>query len=160
MNWDAIGAIAETVGAIGVIASLVYLAAQIRQNSRIGRLNAHQAISDSIARSMDPIFTDPELHRIWRKAGEHPEELTSEERERFGMFLYSLFGTFYNAHLFADLDSAIHGRYERLVDRYLSSPAVRAWWQRQAQTFDPAFVRIIEERLRRITVQPKDRPAA
>jgi hypothetical protein len=32
MNWDAIGAIAELLGAIGVIASLVYLATQIRQS--------------------------------------------------------------------------------------------------------------------------------
>ena len=32
MNWDAIGAVAELLGAIGVIASLAYLATQIRQN--------------------------------------------------------------------------------------------------------------------------------
>ena len=32
MNWDAIGAIAELLGAIGVIASLIYLATQIRQS--------------------------------------------------------------------------------------------------------------------------------
>ncbi len=32
MNWDAIGAIAELLGAVGVIASLVYLATQIRQS--------------------------------------------------------------------------------------------------------------------------------
>ena len=32
MNWDAIGAIAELLGAIGVIASLVYLATQIRHS--------------------------------------------------------------------------------------------------------------------------------
>ena len=35
MNWDAIGAIAELAGAIGVIASLIYLARQIRQNYMI-----------------------------------------------------------------------------------------------------------------------------
>ena len=34
MNWEAIGAIAELLGAFGVIASLIYLATQIRQNSR------------------------------------------------------------------------------------------------------------------------------
>jgi hypothetical protein len=33
MTWDAIGAIAELLGAMGVIASLVYLAGQIRQSS-------------------------------------------------------------------------------------------------------------------------------
>ena len=32
MNWDAIGAIAELLGAVGVIASLVYLATQIRHS--------------------------------------------------------------------------------------------------------------------------------
>ena len=34
MNWEAIGAIAESLGAIGVIASLVYLASQIRDTRR------------------------------------------------------------------------------------------------------------------------------
>ena len=32
MNWDAIGAIAETLGAVGVIASLVIFATQIRHS--------------------------------------------------------------------------------------------------------------------------------
>lgn len=30
MNWDAIGAISEMLGAIGVIASLVYVGSQVR----------------------------------------------------------------------------------------------------------------------------------
>ncbi len=39
MNWDAIGAIAELLGAIGVIASLIYLATQIRQRREQMREN-------------------------------------------------------------------------------------------------------------------------
>jgi hypothetical protein len=34
MNWEAIGAIGEVGGAIAVVATLLYLAAQIRQNKR------------------------------------------------------------------------------------------------------------------------------
>jgi hypothetical protein len=34
MSWDGISAIAELVAAIGVVASLAYLAVQIRQNTR------------------------------------------------------------------------------------------------------------------------------
>jgi hypothetical protein len=37
MNWEAIGAVAETLGAVGVIASLVYLAGQMGQNARATR---------------------------------------------------------------------------------------------------------------------------
>ena len=35
MNWEAVGAIGEIVGAIAVVLSLVYLAAQIRQNTKL-----------------------------------------------------------------------------------------------------------------------------
>ena len=34
MNWEAIGAIGEIVGAAGVIVTLLYLASQLRQNTR------------------------------------------------------------------------------------------------------------------------------
>ena len=41
MNWDAFGALAELLGAIGVVASLIYLATQVRQNSRHVRSQSH-----------------------------------------------------------------------------------------------------------------------
>ena len=34
MNWEAIGAIGEIIGAAGVIITLLYLASQLRQNTR------------------------------------------------------------------------------------------------------------------------------
>jgi len=34
MNWDAIGAVGEVVGAIGVIVSLLYLASQVRHSAK------------------------------------------------------------------------------------------------------------------------------
>lgn len=37
VNWEAIGAAAELLGAIGVIASLLYLATQIRQSTRTAK---------------------------------------------------------------------------------------------------------------------------
>ena len=40
MNWDAIGAIGEAVGALGVIASLGYLAIQIRAQNRESQVEA------------------------------------------------------------------------------------------------------------------------
>ena len=34
MNWDALGAIAELLGAIAVFLTLAYLTVQVRQNSK------------------------------------------------------------------------------------------------------------------------------
>ncbi len=35
LDWQAIGALAEIFGAVGVIASLIYLGAELRHSSRI-----------------------------------------------------------------------------------------------------------------------------
>ena len=43
MNWEAIGAIGEIIGAIAVVATLVYLSAQIRQSNREARASTLQA---------------------------------------------------------------------------------------------------------------------
>ena len=34
MNWEALGAVAELLGAIGVIVTLIYLSRQISHNSK------------------------------------------------------------------------------------------------------------------------------
>ena len=43
VNWDAISAIAEVVGVLGVIASIVYLAIQVNLNSVEIKLNTETA---------------------------------------------------------------------------------------------------------------------
>ena len=52
MNWEAIGAIGEIVGAIAVVATLGYLATQIRQNTRSVRASAYQAAQRDIEASI------------------------------------------------------------------------------------------------------------
>ena len=47
MNWEAIGAISEILGAVAVVATLVYLSAQIRQSTKVARSAARQAIADA-----------------------------------------------------------------------------------------------------------------
>lgn len=49
MSWEAIGAIGEVVGAAGVIASLIYLAVQIRQNTRSVEAATYQSVAESLA---------------------------------------------------------------------------------------------------------------
>lgn len=42
MNWDAIGAIGEIAGAAAVVATLVYLARQIRHNNAVSEAHVYQ----------------------------------------------------------------------------------------------------------------------
>ena len=68
MDWDAIGALAELAGAIGVILSLVYLAVQIRQNTaqmerseRAARGAAYQGVLSNLQVFLTPVGADSEL---------------------------------------------------------------------------------------------------
>ena len=47
MNWDAISAVSETMGAGAVVISLVYIAAQIRQNTQMMRSTAKQSLTET-----------------------------------------------------------------------------------------------------------------
>ena len=47
VNWEAVSAIGEIVGAIAVVVTLAYLAVQIRQNTQVARSTARQAITQT-----------------------------------------------------------------------------------------------------------------
>jgi hypothetical protein len=49
MNWEAIGAIGDAVGGLAVVASLVYLALQIRHNTRSVEAATYQSVAESMA---------------------------------------------------------------------------------------------------------------
>ncbi|MGB0133791.1 hypothetical protein, partial [Dokdonella sp.] len=72
MNWDAIGAIGEIAGAIGVIVTLLYLAIQLRQNTKASNAIAVQNSMENSARFSELISKDPELARTFYSGLSHP----------------------------------------------------------------------------------------
>jgi len=48
MNWDAISAIAELLGALAVIVTLIYLAVQLRQQNTVTKAQIEQQRADSV----------------------------------------------------------------------------------------------------------------
>jgi len=83
MNWEAIGAIAESLGAIGVIATLAYLAQQIRHNTSMGRSAAATATSQATSSLNFLLAQDLDANRTYWKGLASPRELSDDERLRF-----------------------------------------------------------------------------
>ncbi|RLA55166.1 MAG: hypothetical protein DRQ65_04760 [Gammaproteobacteria bacterium] len=74
MNWEAIGAIADIVGATAVLATLIYLALQISQNSRLigqqndmARAQTIQLRADSVAQLIALIVNSEASIATWTK---------------------------------------------------------------------------------------------
>ena len=89
MNWDAIGAIGEIIGAIAVIATLLFLAIQIRQGSQSQREANVIARSEAVDRVFEQftgfrrlLASDADVTRIWL-AGCAAESLDAIDENRF-----------------------------------------------------------------------------
>ena len=67
MDWDALGAIAELLGAVAVFMTLVYLAVQLKQNNAFAQAQAMQARTDTQLNMISFVLSDPKYLRSIRK---------------------------------------------------------------------------------------------
>ena len=91
MNWEAIGATGEIVGAIAVVVAIGYLAVQIRQNTRSLRAATHHSSARSATETQDLCAQSDDLSRVFRIGSREREELTEDERQRWDAMLMSIF---------------------------------------------------------------------
>ncbi len=158
MNWDAIGAIAELLGAIGVIASLIYLATQIRQsreqmgqNTRAMKAGAYQ----SFFQSMDEVATrsssGPEYAKAVRLGSADLDQLSEEEAFYFNNWIIGILVAFENGHYQYRTGMLEEDRWRlhrSLLTMALSRPGVRQWWKQNPMGNDflgPEFVALVSE---------------
>ena len=70
MNWDAMGAIAEALGAIAVIATLVYLAVQVRHLKSELHMSSLKDQAETFSVVTNAVATSPELAKVLERAKE------------------------------------------------------------------------------------------
>ena len=97
MNLETINAGAQLIAAIGVIASLFYLAAQIRQNTRSMRAMVVDSLAQSIADLIRPMAENRELMRAFHVVVEDWHGATGDDRMRALPLFFSTFKLFENA---------------------------------------------------------------
>jgi len=82
MNWEAIGAIGETVGAFAVVVSLIYLAMQLRAQNKESRLRSVHEIMEAFRTSM-AILEEKEQADIFLRGTESYGDLDDVEKMQY-----------------------------------------------------------------------------
>ncbi len=147
MNWDAIGAVGEILGAAGVIVTLIYLARQIRQNTRATRLSTSHSIATAARDWNRPLLLDPELAWTFQVGTEDPSRLDEKEHARFIELCFSLLRMFEDAHYQyhnGALDRDVWKGYEKLYAAYAKAPGFQMYWKERKETFRPEFREYID----------------
>jgi len=148
MDWQAIGAIGEIVGAAAVVATLAYLAIQIRQNTERERL-AQEFLSNQYFNELRMLVaSDPELAEIEMRGTANLSSLTPIERRRFDELMVSWVWAMQKAYrqmaamrLATDFSGGEH-----IFRRRFNGPGFISWWSAAKGEFtDPEFCAAMDE---------------
>lgn len=156
MTWESAAALAEIVGAVAVVISLVYLAVQVRMNSnQIAQNSEH--IEATIYHSTNESFTnwfsliaqDSETAEIWGKVLSNAE-LGEVEKIRAHALLTTLFLS-YEANYQQERLGIVNRKSLEMpaLKAIVSAPTVASWWEQQGpriftSEFRDAMAQVIE----------------
>ncbi len=143
MNWEAVGAIGEIVGALAVFLTLAYLAVQIRQNTNAVRATALDSSVNSVLVVREKLFEDPELMGLYLKGLENPEGLNEIDKARFMLLMQNILWALWNAYSqaeIAELSSDFWESQKSVVRRVFSSQGGEWFLNNYGHEFPASFL--------------------
>jgi len=148
VNWDAIGAIGQIIGALAVVISLIYLARQVGSSVREMRLSSMRSTIDFLNRFSQQITEHADLAEL-RDRGFHDfESLDGCDRTRFSSYMHAVFRTVegaYYQHLDGHSDPRVWRGIEVVLREINALPGVQAWWHSHSHYFDEVFAKFINQ---------------
>jgi hypothetical protein len=126
------GSLGELVGAAATVATLLYLAFQIRQNSHLLRTSVVQADRQGNVEAMRIIAGDSAAARIMQMGLSDPSSLTDEERFQFGAQMGLIFAGM-------DQSEQLGSLTDRQVRDFVEQPGARAHWEQRREVYSDAL---------------------
>lgn len=136
MNWDALGAIAELIGGVAVLATLVYLSIQIRQNTESSKESILRNQTDRYIANSYFMAGESGIMDVFIRAMDDPDSVTREEWWRFGTALWSLAIDWEEMFYLNDTGRQNDYRWKaskKHIVMYLNRPGGKKWWKSQAR---------------------------
>ena len=145
-----LGNFGEFLGAIAVVLTLVYLAIQVRQNTRALKASTFQSISSELGQNVQPLLQTPDLVPIAIKGMTEPDTLTADERLKLQMLYLAMFRRYESVYVQTELGSInrefVEGAELALLSN-MNHKFGREWWEAAKPIFYKPFVTHIESLL-------------
>ena len=144
MNWEAISAIGQIVGALAVVISLIYLAREIRRNARAERL----ASTDSLNRWLGELVAHPHVRELYYRGIHDFESLKGADIVGFSMLMDQLFyihQELYYQRLEGHLDPRLWHWTEAPMRESIGYPGIQVWWRSRSHWFGEEFAKFIDQ---------------
>ena len=144
MNWDAISAVAETVGTFVVLITLIYLSVQMRIANKQRETESLRHNYDGLNRMCELLAESTEKASIVKRGRESLENLTDEERMMFEFMHIRILNTVESWYMQL-METSPPGKYrdqqleniEGVIVYMLNYPGAREIWGMVKHTFVP-----------------------
>ena len=148
MRWDMVAAFAQVIAAAGVIDSLIYLAIQIRNQSKESRRSAASVFMLHWTDFRKSMSDSAELSSIHLRGLESFDALDPVEKVRFGSALGRIFVFCEGLYLFY-LDGAFAPELWKALERttadLIAYPGAQDWWATRKHWHTPAFRSLVDQ---------------
>jgi hypothetical protein len=158
MDLGQLAQLGEFVGGIVVVVSLIYVAYQVRQNTKSLRTENYARVLDRMSTLQSRLAADAELNRIFVVGAEDPGRLSRSERIRFTWALYELFGAgefMYHQSRENALPAAVWERWDKTICWWLSHPGMRLWWTSKPAPLAADFEAFVDDVIRSRVATPE-----
>ena len=146
LDLESLGNIGDFIGGLAVIASLIYLGLQIRQNTNLVRNSISTAFLEANIEHNRLLVQDPEVARIYWAGVEDRENLSLEDRRRFDPLINIVFRTYQHAYSMGP--EAFGGGKQNMsvgMTYMLSQPGIKSFWRDYEKTYAPDFRQFVVE---------------
>ena len=148
MNWEAISAIGQIVGAVGVIISVIYLALQVRSNARQTRLASMRSMSGAFNEWLYGLAGNPQIGDLYYRGMRDFQGIEGADLPRFSALMDSLFRIYedmYYQKLEGHLDPRVWRGFEAIMRDIIAYSGAQAWWRSRSHWFSREFAEYIDE---------------
>ena len=142
MTIEQLGSIGELLAAVATIATLIYLAIQIRGSSAATRAEARRAIDLASHETVREIARDPDMAEMFMKGLVEPEALEATDSFRFSLLLSHFFSMQNTAWLEVNLGTMSESELKDSIARcrrFIVAPGGLWWWGGNSKVFSSDF---------------------
>ena len=147
MTLQDLGNIGEFIAAFGVIASLIYVGFQVRQNTRTMRAQIHENLTSGYLSIVDTVAAHPTAFAKGLRSDSNFDELTDEEKIQYLGLIFGFFKHF--EHMFVQherglIDDQTWEAWSEHIKMYFHQPGVLTWWAIRKSAFVEPFRNYLE----------------
>lgn len=159
MNWEAIGASGELIGAFAVVVSLIYVGVQVRHSAGAVRSAAATDASVTMQNWYLEMGSNRQASDIWFNAMTSPDPLSTHDEFQFMMSMHAVLLGMQNSYFLSQegtLDAEFREAITTAIVAVKDLPGMDRYWRQRRGFFHTGFAEYVDGLLAQDAIETLD----